>query len=139
MPGVEEVVGVGVFREVRCHRANDAEVINVLGDVWKEIADRDATLAILPELPGRLEHLANIIELRRGHLGFDRLSVFFGQAWLGVKGIHLRRATIHVEEDDMISQRRMMLLSRGLAVKQVCQGESTETISGTKEPIAAGK
>src|SRR5262249_42873638 len=97
---VQEIVAVGVLREARCYRTDDRQLIDVLGNVRKEIADGNATLAVLLERPRRFDDLADVVELRRRDFHLDGFAVLAVEARLGIERIHLRRPAIHVQEDD---------------------------------------
>src|SRR4051812_43952922 len=64
--GADEGVAAGVQFQKRSavprvravHRANQAQVIDAAGDVWEQLADPGAPLAVLLELPGRAEEVA---------------------------------------------------------------------------------
>ena len=78
---MEEVVGAGVFREVGGHGPQHAQVIRLAGDMREEVADPEAALAVLAELPGRFENGSNAIELRlldpsHGLVGFLAMVLF---------------------------------------------------------------
>ena len=60
---MEEVVGRGMLRKIRGHRAHDAELVGHRSHVWEEVADPGATLAPLTEPPRRLHDLANVFKL----------------------------------------------------------------------------
>ena len=59
-PGVQLEQGTAVGRVGAVEAAHDAEVIHALGHMGKEVADRQAALAILFELPGRLQQGAGL-------------------------------------------------------------------------------
>ena len=51
--GVEFEEGAAVGGVAAVHGADDAQFIGALGDVGEEVADGEAALAVLAELPGR--------------------------------------------------------------------------------------
>ena len=69
-------------------------------DVREQLADLDAALAVLVELPGRRQQVAGRreLELRLGER--QRLAVHLGELRLGVEGIDVRDAAVHEQEDD---------------------------------------
>ena len=97
--GMHEVVGGRVLGEVRDHRPDDRQVVDALADMRKQVADRDAALAVVPEFPGAAEHVADIVELRRMGLDLDRLPVLAVETRLGIKRVHLRWPAVHEQED----------------------------------------
>lgn len=103
MPGVEEVVRTGVLGEARCHRTDDAEFIRTGGHVWKEFTDGKSALPVAPELPGRLEDVALVLELGSLHLHRKRFAGIPFEARLRVEGVDLGWTTVHVQEDDVPS------------------------------------
>ena len=111
----------------------------MLSDVREKFTHRDTALAILLERPRRLQHLADVVELRRSHLGLNRLPMLLGQSGLGIKRIDLRRPAIHIEEDDVIRFGGVMEFGAGLGVQQISEGERAKAVSGTEEPVTTGK
>ncbi len=107
---MEEIVGAGVLGEFGHHAANDAKLVGVVGQVWEQVADRQAGLAAGLELPRGGEDLADIVEL--GGLDLEQFggvaAVVFVEVGLGVEGINLAGAAIHVEEDDGAGLGRMV-------------------------------
>ena len=113
--GVEEVVGVGVLGKFAGHRADERQLVHDLGHVREQIADPRPALAVPAELPRRLHHLADVGELRRlqlAHRLVRVLAVELLQQRLVVEGIHLRRAAVHVEEDDALRLGRVVRQAR---------------------------
>ena len=106
--GVEEVIGVGVFREVRDDRPDDRQVVDPPGDVGEQVADRDPALAVVAELPRALEHVAHVVELGGMGLDLDRLAVLAVEPGLGVEGVDLGRPAVHVQEDHALRPRRVV-------------------------------
>ena len=68
----------------------------------KQVADRNARLPVMLELPRAGQCVAAAVELGGLHLQPERFAVFLLQARLGVEGIHARRAAVHVEENDAL-------------------------------------
>ncbi len=134
---MEQVVGGGVLGVVGDHAADDGQIVHALRDVWKQITDRDARLPVLLELPGRPKDVAVVVELRIRHLHWQRLAVLGPQARLGVKGVHLRRAAIHVEEDHGLGLGRMVQAFVRPGGGQTRQGETRKATSA-EEKVAAG-
>ena len=97
--GVHEVIGARVLREVRDHRAHDGQVVDTRSDPRKQVADRDAALAVLAKLPRASQHVADVVELRRVRLDLDRLAMLAVEPGLGVERVDLRRAAVHEQED----------------------------------------
>ena len=71
----------------------------------KQFAYWNTVPAVLPKLPRRLKHGADIVELRRRHFHLDRLTVLLGQPRLGIKRIDLRWTSIHEKEDHVLGLR----------------------------------
>jgi hypothetical protein len=107
---VQEVVGVGVFGKLAGHRSDHGEIVDMLPDMRKEVAHRNPALTRLLKLPGTRENRADVVELR----GVDLkeitgvLARIGFQSWLGVKGVDLRHAPIHIEEDHALRALREM-------------------------------
>ena len=66
----------------------------------KQVADRDAALAVVAELPRAAEHVSHVVELRRMRLDLDRLPMLAVEPRLGVERVDLRRPAVHEQEDD---------------------------------------
>lgn len=123
--GVEEVVRRGVFGKLGGHRFDEGEVVGDLGNMGEEVADPGSRLAVLFELPGRLHDLADVVKL--GGLKFADgfsgiLPVVFFEGRFVVEGVDLRRAAIHVKEDDVLGLRSVvrLLLRKGIFGIVVC-------------------
>src|SRR5262249_29284674 len=106
--GVEEETRARVLRKRDVARADEAHFVNHRRQVREEVADWQATLAVLLELPRAGEDLADVVELRR--LDFHQLAgvaaVVLIQHRLGVERVDLRRPPVHVEEDYVLGLRR---------------------------------
>ena len=71
----------------------------------KQIADGDATFAVLAKLPGRFQNLADIGKLSRFKLSdhlVRRPTIVLVEHLLGVKRVDLRWPAIHIQEDDIL-------------------------------------
>ena len=123
--GVHEVVGAGVLREVRDHRPHDRELVDTRSDVRKQVTDGDAALAVAAELPGALEHIADVVELRWVGLDLDRLSVLAIEPGLGVERIELRRAAVHKKEDDAACPGRELRGPGARGLSRLCVGSGS--------------
>src|SRR5215204_4265407 len=91
------------------HRTQETKVIGAGGDVGEKLADRDAALAVLLELPWRLHQTADVV-LPEGESSFKRhrFAVIFVQARFGIECIDTRRTAVHEKEDDALDSRRQM-------------------------------
>ena len=89
------------------HGANDAQIVRMLGDIRKQIADLDAALPVLPELPGRLQQVPDaVFGERQRPLKRQRLAMILRQPRLGIEGVHVRRTAVHEQEDHALGPRR---------------------------------
>ena len=77
-----------------------AEVIGVPGGVWEQLADWQATLAVLAESPGRTQELAGVGELHPGLVEGQWLPVVLLQPGLVIEGVDLGGASLHEQEQD---------------------------------------
>ena len=99
---MEEVVGAGVLRERGGHGPQHAEVVGLAGDVREEVADPKAALPVLTEVPRRLEHLADAVELGLldpPHHPVRLLAVVLFQQGFVIKAVHLGHGSFHEQED----------------------------------------
>src|SRR5215831_16134207 len=102
---MEEIVGTRMFGKLRGHRANDAQVVDALGDARKQIADPQTALTAFAEFPRTSHHPADVVELRRLDLenAMRIAAVIFLQERLVIEGVNLRRSTVHVEKNYVAS------------------------------------
>ena len=99
---MEKVIAVGVLGELGGHRADDGHVVDVFGDVGKEIAHGSPAFPMLLELPGAGKGPADIIELGRFDFHGKGLAVVRDQPWLGVERVDLGRPPVHVEVNHVL-------------------------------------
>ena len=156
---MEEIVGIGVLRELGGHGTNDANVIGAFSDEGEEVTDLEAAFAVMFEFPWAGEDFADAVKLGRLHLHVfvGVLAVVLGQHGLGVEGVHMGYSAIHVEEDDAFgfglvvrfewSQRRKTAAAvnacgidtgKGWVLQQGLKGESSKTNSAVLQKITAG-
>src|SRR4051794_18542961 len=92
--------GATMGRVGTMERAEDAEIIDALGDVGEEFADGQSALPILFEAPRGLEQLAGLgkLDARLGE-GIG-LAIIALEQRLGVEGIDMARSAFHEQEDD---------------------------------------
>ena len=131
------------------HRANDRDVVDRPGDVAKEVADFDAALAVLAEFEGRGQGGAGRA-LGGQHAAGEQLAGVLFEGGLGVEGIHMRRAAVHEDVDDVLGLCREMRHARregvgarsgslGSATDEVSEGERAEAHAAAMEQLAAGE
>ena len=87
-----------VLRKVGMHGVDDAEIVDALSHVGKELADPAAGLAMALELEGRL-HQALGLALGLDVHGRGALAVVFLQQRLVVEGVHVGDAAVHQQVD----------------------------------------
>ena len=121
MPGVQKVIGIGVFRELACHGTNNAQVIRACGNVGEQFTDGKSARTMLGKLPGTSQRQTILVELRSflGH--WEWLPIESLQLWLGIERVDLRHAAIHEQEDDVLSSGRMMQARRSTKHTRLCQ------------------
>ena len=95
------VGGVGAV-----HRAHEAELVGDAGQVGQQLAHPVPRLPVPPELPGALEEVAGLVELHVGLGERQRLVVVADEQRLVLEQIVLRRAAVHVQEDDALGAGR---------------------------------
>ncbi len=96
-------------RQVGVHRVDDADVIDALAELRKNLADFDAAFAELLELERRLHQGAGLtfgLEVSAG-IGF---AVILGQFRFVVEAIDLGAPAIQEQVDNMLGLRREMRL-----------------------------
>ena len=93
--------GVGAVAGVQ-----ETDVIDMPGDMGKELADMDPALAILAELPRRPEKIAGGGKLDPRLLERQLLTVVGLKLRLVVEGVDLRRPPLHEHEDHALGTGR---------------------------------
>ena len=107
-PRVELHHRAAVSRVGAVHRMDHAQVIDAARDVRKEFAHRQAALAVLLELPRRLQQVARRIELHARLGKRQRLAVVTIEQRLRIERVHLRRPAGHEQKDDSLGPREKM-------------------------------
>ena len=99
-PGVEleQRAAVGWVRAM--DRPQNAEVVDMLGDIGKQLAHRQPALAVSPELPGRLQQVPRFREGNARKLEWRCLPVVTCELRLGIEGVDMRWSAFHEQEDD---------------------------------------
>lgn len=103
--GVEEEGGGAVGHALGVHGVDEAEVVDVLGNMGKEGADPAAGLAVLFEIPEWFEELALGLFSEGVFADADEvegLAVAFDELGFVVEGIDMAGAAGHEEEDDSL-------------------------------------
>src|SRR5713101_8225992 len=106
------------------HGADEANVVHLLGELRKEIADPSAALAVLLELPWRLEQIEGLARDDLGALEGQRPAVVAREKRLIVEGVDLRRAAVHKEEDHTFGARGEVRRLDGEGIRRLsrCDG-----------------
>ena len=141
-PGVQQEVRLPVEREFADHRADDAEFVGDAGDVREEVADPEAALAALLELPRAAEPDALGRRLRplRDGAGADRLPFVLLQHRLVIEGIDVTRPTVHEAENDALRLRSCGDRRRSVGEQSVERepAEAERTLFEEAAPIGGG-
>ena len=87
-----------MVRDVRVHRADHRNVVNALGRVRENLADRDAALPVALELVRTRERRAGLA-LRAEVFHRQQLAGVFLEDRLGVERVDMRRATVEKNMD----------------------------------------
>lgn len=132
--------GGRMVRHVGLHAADEAELVRVRGDLREQLADPQAALAALLELPHRGHELA------RGHLAFaDGFARVFRQLGFVIKAVHMRWPAVHAEEKHalglggemrLLRSERRCVVSKSTLRGERTQGEITEARAGALQPFA---
>jgi hypothetical protein len=86
---------------VRAHGADDAEVIDALGDVGEEATDFGAALAMGLELPERFGQVHGVVALAAlPFVDADRFTGIAEEERFGIEGIDVGDAAVAEDEDD---------------------------------------
>ncbi len=134
--------GGRMVRHIGLHAADEAEFVRMRGDLWKQLADPQAALAALLELPHRGHELAG------GHLAFaDGFARVFREFGFVIKAVHMRRPAVHAEEEHALGpggKMRLLRCERRCVVSESTlrgecgKGEVAEARAGALQPFAAG-
>ena len=141
-----------MLRKVGHHRTDDGHVIHMLRNVWKQAADRGATLSMVCKLPGATQRVSVVVELGRCFLQGKRFSIVPAQARFGVKRIHLGGAPVHVKINDSLGFRRevsrfwrqwvvgpffLLFSAKSLFRPHRTEGDGPESACGVLKPLSA--
>ena len=85
------------------NRSQNAQVVYVLRDMWKQFTHRQTTLAMLMELPRRFQQSALLGKRHIGQGEWWLLAVVAIQQRFWIEGIHMRRPTFHKQEHNPLS------------------------------------
>ena len=77
-PGMQKVVGV-LMNRGRCgHGTDHADIVDALGDVGKQLADRDATFTVFIKCPWRTKSITDFVKLGWFDVDSKRSTILFG-------------------------------------------------------------
>ena len=122
------------------HRSDHRQFVGTLGQVWKQVADRNAALTILPEsewrrkghtrLPLRLEVLV------RQHLACPTREFRFG-----IERVHLRHAAVEEDMNDPPSgggevRDKGRIARPGRLADQICESQRAEAHAAALQEVA---
>lgn len=111
--GVHLDEGLRVARLIALHAAQQAEFVGVLGDVRKRVADPQAALAALFEVPKRRHQLGSGVIRRLSRVGEESRLI--------IEGVEMRRASSHAQKNDPLGPRReVRLFGRKRRVASSC-------------------
>ena len=122
MTGVQEVIGIGVFGKLACHRTNDAQIIGACGNMCGNSSlTGSPARTVMGKLPGTSQRQTILVELRPllGH--WKWLPIEGLQLWLGIERVDLRNTAIHEQEDDVLGSGWMMQARRSTKHTRLCQ------------------
>src|SRR5262245_6342611 len=131
-------------------RMDEAQVIDVLVDLWEQIARPPTALPVLAELPQRFHHTVRRAAHPRvgddaGVVEAQSLAVVLQQARLVVIGIDVADAALHEQEDDAPGLRGEVKPpgsrhggASGVG-SQAGKGEITEAAGGALEGLTAAE
>ena len=144
--GVKEEGGGSVRDAFGVHGVDEAEVIDVLADVWKKFADVLTALAVLLEVPEWFQELALAFFSEGGFPNAHEvvaLAIAFDKLRFVVEAVDVAGPTGHEEEDDSFGPAReegrfgCEGIGPGGLAKEGGEGEGAESASGGFEELAA--
>jgi hypothetical protein len=100
---VEEKSGRSVRHSFGVHGMDEAEIIDVFGDVGEETADPATGLPVLFEIPERFEKFTLTFFPEGGLANANKvegLAIALDELGLVVEGVDMGRSAGHEEEDD---------------------------------------
>ena len=93
-----------MIRNIRVHRADDADVFRYASDIGPQLADLGVGFAVALELERRFHQVAGFA-LGEDRATRHRLPVVLGEHWLGIESVHMRHAAIRKQENDALRTR----------------------------------
>ena len=102
---VELQQGAAMRRVRTVNGTQNAKVVNVLCDVGKQLAYRQAALTVLMKLPGRLQQVALLAERDSRKIKRQRFAVVPIQQRLGVERVDMGRSSLHEQKDHTLGSR----------------------------------
>src|ERR1700683_3451875 len=94
-----------MVRDLRVHRANDADIVNRLSQLGEDLTDLDAAFAAAAEGEWRAEQIAGLALSLQVAAG-DGLAAVLLQHRLGIKRVHLGGAAVEKEKYDVFGRSR---------------------------------
>jgi hypothetical protein len=127
--------GRAVLRRVGGHRVDECDVVDAAADVREQVADPLAALAVLLELPPRLDDAALVLlAATAGSLHLDGLVVHADHAGLIVERVDLARPAVHEQKDDAL---RLGSARRRLRSERISEGVGRGVSRGAEQPVVA--
>ena len=96
-----------MIRRIGVHRADEADIVDVLGGSRENLAHLDAALPILAKAERRRERGAGG-PLGRQVPARQRPTGVACEQWFGIEGIELTRAAVEIDVNDMFHAGRKM-------------------------------
>ena len=129
--GVHHEHGRAMDRGISGHGVEEGNVVHTAPDVGEEVGYHFPTLAIGLEFPFRADHAAFVLfpAAAKG-LHVDGLAVEGVQVRLVIKGVHVARAAVHKEEDDVLCLGLEVAVLRGKWAFQFVQAGSSIDLWG---------
>ena len=146
--GVQEKCRRAVGDALGMHRVDEAKVVDMLADVWEELADPLAGFAVLFEIPEWLEEFALALFSEGGFTDADKveaLTVTFNEIRFVVEAVDMAGTAGHEQEDDALGAggEKRRLWSEGVrgalrgAGEHGVERQRTETTSGGFEKLTS--
>ena len=138
---------LGMIRNVGPGPIDQAQIVDVPGQIRIEVRDEQTALTVRLECPGRWLELAALLRILSGSQIARRFSLVLLQSRFVIERVHMRRSSTHAEEDHALrfrfevrqlrGQRIGELFFRGGLVSKPGKGHVAEAAGNRLENVAS--